>query len=145
MHVSQVVPSPPHLSSPRLPRCLRSPPPTPPLWSITDLSLFFCFWLNRWTSSLQPTSLSLNNLLDVNHSDLRSGHLTDTALLMVVQSLQAVKTVAQSSVLVLFDLSSGHLWYSSQLAQVLPVWTNCQASSNSHCLARIIDDYNHEQ
>lgn len=49
--------------------------------------------------------LFLKNLLNINQSGFRSGHFTETALLMVMESLQAGKAAAQSSILILLDLS----------------------------------------
>ncbi len=49
--------------------------------------------------------LTQNNLLDRNQSGFRSGPLTETVLLSVVEDLRLARTASKSSLLVLLDLS----------------------------------------
>src|SRR4029434_8091628 len=58
-------------------------------------------------ASQQDTALlSRNNLLDPNQSGFKSGHSTETALLSVTEALKTARAAAQSSALVLLDLSA---------------------------------------
>src|SRR4029434_7833772 len=50
--------------------------------------------------------LSRNNLLDPNQSGFKSGHSTKTALLSVIEAFKTARAAAQSSVLILLDLSA---------------------------------------
>ena len=50
--------------------------------------------------------LSQNNLLHAKQSGFKSGHSTETALLSVTEALRVAKASAQSSVLILLDLSA---------------------------------------
>ncbi len=50
--------------------------------------------------------LTQNNLLDSNQSGFRSGHSTETALLLVVEALRLARAASKSSILILLDLSA---------------------------------------
>ncbi len=50
--------------------------------------------------------LSQNNKLDANQSGFRSGHSTETVLLLVTEALRIAKADSKSSVLILLDLSA---------------------------------------
>ncbi len=50
--------------------------------------------------------LTQNNLLDNNQSGFRSGPLTETVLLSVVEDLRLARTASKSSLLILLDLSA---------------------------------------
>ncbi len=50
--------------------------------------------------------LTQNNILDSNQSGFRSGHLTETALLSVVEALRLARAASKSSILILLDLSA---------------------------------------
>uniref|UniRef100_A0A8C1PKN9 Reverse transcriptase domain-containing protein n=1 Tax=Cyprinus carpio TaxID=7962 RepID=A0A8C1PKN9_CYPCA len=47
-----------------------------------------------------------NNLLDSNQSGFKSGHSTDTALLLVTEALRLARAASKSSVLILLNLSA---------------------------------------
>ncbi len=50
--------------------------------------------------------LTQNNLLESNQSGFRSGHLTETALLSVIEALRLARAASKSSLLILLDLST---------------------------------------
>ncbi len=50
--------------------------------------------------------LAQNNILDNNQSGFRSGHSTETALLLVTEALRLARAASKSSVLILLDLSA---------------------------------------
>ncbi len=58
------------------------------------------------TSYFQLKLLTQNNLLDSNQSGFRSGHLTETALLSVVEALRLARADSKSSILTLLNLSA---------------------------------------
>ena len=62
--------------------------------------------MERVTSIQVIEFLSRNNLLDPNQSGFKSGHSTETALLSVTEALKTARAAAQSSALVLLDLSA---------------------------------------
>src|SRR4029434_9585735 len=78
-------------------------------WKTIDRSHFSRSYLKPLRGQLpkQVTEfLSKNNLLDPNQSGFTSGHSTETALLSVTEVLKTARAAAQSSALVLLDLSA---------------------------------------
>src|SRR4029434_44537 len=91
----------------------RFPVKTPLLYcNITDFYVSSdvscgCVILAKNSMTKQVTEfLSRNNLLDPNQSGFKSGHSTETALLSVTEALKTARAAAQSSALVLLDLSA---------------------------------------
>src|SRR4029434_3148697 len=62
--------------------------------------------IERAASKQVTEFLSRNNLLDPYQSGFKSGHSTETALLFVTEALKTARAAAQSSALVLLDLSA---------------------------------------
>src|SRR4029434_9460142 len=90
-------------------RCSRSRLSIPLMWKTIDRSHFSRSYLKtieRAASKQVTEFLSRNNLLDPNESGFKSGHSTKTALLSVTEVLKTAKAAAQSSVLILLDLSA---------------------------------------
>src|SRR4029434_7799114 len=62
--------------------------------------------IERAASKQVTEFLSRNNLLDPNQSGFKSGHSTETSLLSMTEALKTARAAAQSSALILFDLSA---------------------------------------
>ncbi len=67
---------------------------------------FIAKTLERVVFNQVSAFLTQNNLLDSNQSGFRSGHLTETALLSVVEALRLARAASKSSLLILLDLSA---------------------------------------
>ena len=72
--------------------------------------------IERAASKQVTEFLSRNNLLDPNQSGFKSGHSTETALLSVTEALKTDRAAAQSSALILLDLSAAFDTVSTRLA-----------------------------
>src|SRR4029434_9095791 len=71
-----------------------------------SLLTLFSKTIERAASKQGTEFLSENNLLDPNQSGFKSGDSTETALLSVTEALKTARAAAQSSALVLLDLSA---------------------------------------
>ncbi len=67
---------------------------------------FIAKTLERVVFNQVSAFLTQNNLLDNNQSGFRSGHLTETTLLSVVEALRLARAASKSSLLILLDLSA---------------------------------------
>src|SRR4029434_1706216 len=90
-------------------RCSRSRFSIPLRWKTIDRSHFsrsISKTIERAASKQVTEFLSRNNLLDPNQSGFKSGHSTERALLSMTEALKTARAAAQSSALILLDLSA---------------------------------------
>ena len=86
--------------------------------------------IERAASKQVTEFLSRNNLLDPNQSGFKSGHSTETALLSVTEALKTARAAAQSSALVLLDLSAAFDTVNHRI--LLSILSSMGISGNAH-------------
>ena len=86
--------------------------------------------IERAASKQVTEFLSKNNLLDPNQSGFKSGHSTETALLSVMEALKTARAAAQSSALVLLDLSAAFDTVNHRI--LLSILSSMGISGNAH-------------
>src|SRR4029434_8204970 len=112
-------------------RCSRSRLSIPLRWKTIDRSHFSRSYLKPLRGQLpnrSPRRLSKNNLLDPNQSGFKSGHSTETALLS--EALKTARAAAQSSALVLLDLSAAFDTVTHRI--LLSILSSMGISGNAH-------------
>src|SRR4029434_1661311 len=86
--------------------------------------------IERAASKHVTEFLSRNNLLDPNQSGFKSVHSTETALLSVTEALKTARAAAQSSALVLLDLSAAFDTVNHRIT--LSILSSMGISGNAH-------------